>query len=624
VGIKRRRPEQNYIVDHLSRRKTLDDRASPHSLSSSRPRIDRHSDGQGKHQVYAIFPSVITRGRPFKLNLSAFYLVPAIADLLTDGLLSILGQRPNPHTAETVRDEITNGIVRFLKESELSEIAISQFDSALIAAFIAWLNSESEDEVARFSVSTRAGFYTTFRKVVIALRIHEVWKDYVPADLHFRSNAWPKQNSHAKHKTVHNDDLMTRIRVICMEEVSHVITRVRELRRILSAFHETNFVLADVASADVMKQDLPQALYLLSLELRDGLLPTNPNLSSKIKKILTTHGLTASKLFYLFHPTPRTLVPFVILLTMAASYNADVARNFKLDDYRYSAVFSNFIALYPDAANDADSIELEKQEAYDEIQLSAFKGRSNRRQRVYIPVDNQLDNPSVIIDFVTEWTEAIREVAPLAIRRHLFIYSTPRADLRVSSFSGIDAFTSAAMWRYALKQFRDQHRLERFTLDEMRGTILNVTRDIFGGDIKKTAIQANHRNTHTTTASYTSDDEKGRQYQRLGQVHEKRDVLPVQLSTSTRHVAIRSLLTSLSSRPRMVVRFRVDCSRQEFKSAVRSGSATIPRVWPNAVRGAPTRSIRDEATTHQVSSANATQARRRQSDSASFISAAVP
>ncbi len=517
VGIKRRRAEQNQIVERSSNGLDDSDGASLHALPSSRPRIEKREG-----QVLAVFPRVIVRGKPYALNINAFYLVPAIADLLAEGLFLIVGPKPNPNTVESKRDDISNGIVRFLRESQLQHITPSNLDSSLIAAFIAWLNSEDKKaKVARFSIATRARFYNTLRNLVRALRENNRQEHDIPEELNFRRNVWSDFSKHAKHKTVHNDDLMTRVRVICMSEVEHVITRVRELRRIIEFFKGAEFELANVAREDIKHQELPRALYLLSLELRDGLLPTKPNIPDKLARILAAHGLTSSQLSYLFHPTARTLVPFVILLTMAASYNADVARNFRLDDYRYSPLISNFIALYADAAHDTDT-EDATEGASEEIELNAFKGRSRRRQRVYLPVDDAIDNPSVIIDFVVEWTKAIRENTPAAISRHLFIYTTPRADFRVSSFSGIDTLTSAATWRYELKQFRNDHELEHFTLDEIRGTILNITRDVFDGDIKKTAIQANHRDTQTTSSTYTSIAEKNRQYQRLGQVHEKR------------------------------------------------------------------------------------------------------
>lgn len=495
--------------------------ANVHPLGSSRPRVERKSGENAVPQLYLLFPSVKYRHKPYRLDVSHLLKAPNLADFLADALLSTLGTQPDPSTAETARSCIVNGIFRYLEEKSLLNLSVHQLDTNTVNSFISWLNSEV-NEKARFAKSTRANFYTRFRNGVDNLRDTAKWKDEIPSDLNFKYNPWPGRNNDTNHKATINDDLMTRIRISCVTEVESIINRVNHARDSLRQFRTVTLDLSELFRGAPKRVGYPLTIYFLNRELEDGILPASDALPIAIKTMMRANDVKYEDVAPLFHPGPRELIPFVLLLAIATSYNADVARDLKIQDFRYSDVLRETIAIYPGAASDEEEIALESMDSYEEIELAGFKGRSGMEQKVYLPVDDRVDNPSVIIDFVLDWTKNIRGKCPPDVADRIFIFASSRSKYRVNSFYGSDGTQNATTWGYSLEKFRNEHNLEYFNLDQIRNTILDVTREAFRGDIKASQIQANHKSIKTSHDSYTSDAEERRGYQRLGAITERR------------------------------------------------------------------------------------------------------
>jgi len=522
VGIKKRRRSLSHISDRLpfaKSEKADDSSVIPHE--SSRPRIERSNGGDARLQI--VFPAVIHRDKPFKLDVSEFLEAPNLAEVFAYGLMTVIGARPLPSTADTYRGSLVNGIVKFLKEQSLNFIAIENIDSSLVNRFIVWLNGESENKKTR-AISARADFYLMFRRVMDSLRVESHWSGKIRQDLNFRNNPWPGRRNARMSRDILDDDLMTRIRLSAISEVNDITSRACDGWNKLNSREYAEVEIFESPRDEISAGDFPITFYLVlsAHELCNGPLPSEGNLSSTTRKLMRAYGISYSDASAALRPTVRALVPFAILLAMATAYNADVTRNITINDFRYSSVLGRKIAFYPGAATDSNEIAFEERVTKGEIQLGAYKGRSDSKQRVYIPVDDKLDNPSMIVDFLTFWTKQIREHAPSAIRNLLFIYAPQTGGVKITSFYGPHGDGSSTNWEKALADFRKLHNLEHFSLENIRPTILDLTRREFGGDIRAASVQANHVHESTTAVSYTSAAEKARQYQSLGLVHEKR------------------------------------------------------------------------------------------------------
>ncbi len=529
MGIKRRRPQLGKESPRLSTDKgSLDSGAARVvDLTTSQPRIERSQDEHANPRLTLVFPSKTHRGKPLKLDVSQFLEAPHLSNFFAEGLLAQLGRSPNVNTADTNRARITKGILQFLREHSLLELKVSQLERSHVDDFINWLDgktddadedADAEDEIVENgivrAVSIRASHYRSLVVIVQKLSKQRQWKEVFSPNLTFPRTPWKKRNQQTKHKETIDDDLMTRIRIACIREAEEVIQQ----------YNNGWEIINNSKSEPIVKWGQPvsyaDTICLLHKELRDGIL--YPDLSNKLTRIIKKNTLTRKELALIFHPSPRSLVPFVLLLAIAAAYNSDVARKFRLSDFRYSKLLGNFISLYPGAANDETAIAFEKRVLSGEILLDAFKGRAGSTQPVFIPVDDAVDNPAVFIDFVMRWTKPLRKKAPPLLKNALFIYYTETKLYPINGYSGVDETSTPTVWQYNLTLFRKKHNLEYFTLDNIRPTILDVTREEFGGDIRAASIQGNHKHQDTTGQSYTSDAEKQRQYERLGIVSQKR------------------------------------------------------------------------------------------------------
>jgi hypothetical protein len=303
-------------------------------------------------------------------------------------------------------------------------------------------------------------------------------------------------------------------------EVETTMRKVSRYKLVLHDFQNVTLTIDQLFRGAHQKVGFELALYFLSREMREGCLPPRRTLPSPIASMLRANKMHYYDVELAFYPTPRSLVPFVILLALAGSMNADVARDFKLSDYRISKGLVDYIALPASETLPPDNSGLE--ELGEDIDLFPYKGRAHKRQYVYLPLDNDIDHPAVIIEFVKAWTAGLREYLPAPIRDRLFVFASTNSSYGKTSFSGPDGESSAATWWDCLNRFRADHDLEHFTLENIRPTSLDVTWEVFHGDIRATATQANHADLSTTGRSYVTDAEKKRQYQRLGRIVELR------------------------------------------------------------------------------------------------------
>jgi hypothetical protein len=399
---------------------------------------------------------------------------------------------------------LRTGFVRFLIETKCTEVGLNDLSPELVNAYIKWLN-QPKGNSARWAVRTRYIKYNAFTALIGQLRITPAWSAQCK-DLVLPRNVWPGIGIPGSTVAVLDADLLKRMRRAAMKEALETIENFNQTQKIINSFTGTLPPLEEFGRGDLMKVSMPEFLVRLNSYKKDGYFSYH-NIPRQIRLVARYLQVSVSGLAHHFYPTPRAMVPFVLLFGLAHFFNADTVRTLKLDDFRYVKGVGSFFG----AELDPDG------EGGETLAANAKKGRANRRQRAYVPVDEEVDNPAFLFEFIKTWTAEIREFAVLSVSRNLFLYAAPSSEYRISSYHGIDGTSLPENWRTALASFCEEHGLESFTLSSVRKSALDVAFELFDGDLKAVSEVANHAHIGTTMA-YMSAMEKARNLERLGNI----------------------------------------------------------------------------------------------------------
>lgn len=253
----------------------------------------------------------------------------------------------------------------------------------------------------------------------------------------------------------------------------------------------------------------------------------NPGLAYGLKKYHTKIDITRY-----FQPSPRDLVPFVVLLTIATAFNPDtiLTQTWKntIEIDRLGQKAFRFIGHKPRSSED---------------QMQIIEDSSNT---VELDPDHDL-GIGWTLDLLKKLTSRIRNfVETDSHKDRLFIYVNKTRDKTPRSF-GTNLNTSPSAdpaWSLNLRRFCKQHNLEGFTLKQIRKTIIDMN-TYMSGDIQAGRKIAGHTSVWTTYNHYTSDATKRRWQEELGRIfilrerwHETNGAIdPRKLRSSDDHMA---------------------------------------------------------------------------------------
>ena len=207
----------------------------------------------------------------------------------------------------------------------------------------------------------------------------------------------------------------------------------------------------------------------------------------------------------LLYPRLEEFAPYLVLLAAAFALNPGTLLGMTVRDFTF-----------------------ERFGGVERLKISPAKGRANwKRQRHAVTVTSHHDNPGRVVRFVDKRTLFLREASAddagllfirfFARRREVV---QPRLD---------DA------WTKAIDAMARRHRLERFTLEQVRPTILQKVHELTGGDI--TAVQAfGHQSSMNTL---------DRSYRTPGMVRSGEDRLYAAMALRHRDIETDGLITPL-------------------------------------------------------------------------------
>lgn len=256
--------------------------------------------------------------------------------------------------------------------------------------------------------------------------------------------------------------------------------------------------------------ELDTALATLD-ELYPGIIPDisivaekNQALSVSMRRLAKEHGLDLSRYFY---PSSRDLVAFAILITITAVFNPDTALWLKWENV--------------DMQKDVAGIPM--------IEIIGVKDRAtDNLVRLLDPNAGVSSSISLsrVLTLLRNYTARMRPFVSKGHEDFIFIFLQSTGIKNPKSWGKLGSTyqgpSNDSVWQFSLKSFVEQNGLKRFTLSQLRPTVLNLVQTL-DGSLEAAARVGNHGSVRTTWTHYTSDGVRKQYRERIGQILLLRD-----------------------------------------------------------------------------------------------------
>lgn len=487
------------VASQAAKRKV--ERGEPPSLPTQRLEHGIHLK-TGLPTYYAVYAQP-GGGEPSRIDISFMLGFPNLIELFGTAFLEH-GSAVSPSSARTKAGELKLGFFEYVRVKYGVGLHYLEINDELLMGFRGYLNVSSGPRVKVLSAGTIRKYLGTLRCVLGALdkgplsRIAQAISERVPAGpIGGVFSVVPTPVLSIAH--------LLEIMEAAEREVLFVEQRYVLGQQLLASGREK----LGYARSINQKIDVPGLDVVLAMvdAQYPGIIPhlqviqaTNLPLYSLIKSVRCEMG--AFPLNGFFHPISSDLVSFAILITIVTVFNPDTSLWLKWGN-----------------------IELDKDVAG--IPMVEIIGRKDRAVdslvRLLDPNDAVSSGLSVgrLLRFLVKYTARVR---PFAMEKHedfVFLFAQTNNETIPKSWGQLGATfqgpSNDSSWQHSLKKFIERNKLQKFTLGQLRPTILNLVQSL-DGSLEAAALVGNHKNLRTTWTHYTSDGIKKEYRERVGQV----------------------------------------------------------------------------------------------------------
>lgn len=379
-----------------------------------------------------------------------------------------------------IDQQIRSGFLSFLDHKEeaaretggkrWTAIGIDEITGALLLDFKSWLDDETLPDFTPSELSRRCKIQDV-QLVLEQLMADDVWRQRLSPDLKLIRKPYPGAHRKVNHTEILDDATLERLFVAAADEVEETIVRTEDQDQELNGLlHGGLITKPEQIDGDPVRC----AAYLLqtfgSQPPTYGHLKLSPRRRRAIGEDLFREACAV------LFPGIRELVPFVLLLALLFAFNPGVILNMTHNDY------------------DDDTFA-----GRPRIRLFPYKPRKGSRHRNSVLATEDFDNPARILAFLMKRTERLgRILRDQSFADRVFLRYTDTYRL------GLPLEESDVPWRTALDAFCDRHGIDRFTLQQIRPTTLDLVHELTGGNMLATQQAAGHESPDTTKTFYTS------------------------------------------------------------------------------------------------------------------------
>lgn len=424
-------------------------------------------------------------GDPWVIDISFLLNFPNLVGLFSIAMLNY-GLPCAQRTRIEVKRTLEAGLFSYLKLNHLTQIKPTELDDNFFSKLNVFLRSQrtgKNELIASNTVGQRLG---AIRYVLNSIK-EEPYVG-VAREIAHRVPSRPAGASLGV-KPTEIIPLPDMLRIIdaAESEISDTLDRfnlaprhIASGKKALTALNEENMRLGDFSLKIVLAK--------LS-ELYSGVIPkleiiskTDPKLAQAIKDV---HGHLYCQSF--FHPSPRMLVPFAVLISIATFFNPDTALAVARKDIQYTEILGKTV-----------------------VRMTAPKGRAHEDPTVIIDADAAEESKfgfKHLLEGLDRITLRIRPHARNIDSDCIFLF-VPIGGRECRSFGGLDKATygpsSDITWQHSLKRFIEKNNLADFRLGQLRPTMLELVQTV-GGSVELAQRAGKHKNVMTTWTHYSGD-----------------------------------------------------------------------------------------------------------------------
>lgn len=458
----------------------------------------------GRPTYHAVFPQ--SGGlEPSRIDISFMLEFPNLMPLFGPAFLAYCAKK-NPGTSRTVAGELKLGFFKFVRLAYGANLQPDEINDVVLLAYRSHLNLDKGRSGKALAAGTISGYLGSLRNVLSSLTDGPF--ALVAKRIARRVPAGP---TGAVHTVIPTDVLslheLLRIMEAAEREVLAIESRYLRGLELISLGQRKLADLKD--SVDLSKIntfEIDTALAALN-ELYPGIIPEisvvaegNVMLAASMRRLAKEHG--GVDLSRYFHPSSRDLVAFAILITITAVFNPDTALWLKWKDI--------------DMKKDIAGIPM--------IEIIGVKDRAKDNLVRLLDPNAGVSSSISLSRMLTLLRDSTARTRPFVAKGHedfIFIFlqethvKNPKSWGRLgSTFQGP---SHDAVWKHSLENFVKENGLKRFTLSQLRPTVLNLVQTL-DGSLEAAARVGNHGSVRTTWTHYTSDGVRKHYRERIGQV----------------------------------------------------------------------------------------------------------
>lgn len=510
--------------------------------------VENHQ--KGTHTLGLVIEDETSQSGERRLDLSALLSFPNLWKPFSGAILQKATTDKLSISSMSSRCDGLKNFLEYLRSINAYSYSIGEVTTTVIEGYILWLDRPNQDGTALYSTKTKVGYFSVLRVLIANLQASNTWSNALAPDLHLRSRIWSRGPENKTIAPVILDSNYSASYKACKKEIVATMERVLHLRSIMEAnMSHPVALLPDAPRSEnlyypgsgrpireVWANNPYKDLGLLLATLRHR----NPDLIIRTRMLYSlkdeflvdaarsnkVHG-GVSAYEQCFYPSPRDLIPFVVMMAIHLDYNPDTLLKSKISDYRIQRnEYDKPEFVAPIVNDNEDDISVLKSLLHEEADFKAFarKGRAkNKRQEQIRPATNDPDNPASIWQFIIEWTKYIRPYLTAGFRDRLFVFvpATKKRDPRGFAASNGNASSDCA-WAGNLVLFYQNNNLAYHPLKSFRIKGLDISDILFEGDIRAKQAAGNHTHPDTTYRHYKTPGQKQRGDEYLAQISQGR------------------------------------------------------------------------------------------------------
>ena len=415
-----------------------------------------------------------------EIKISYWLEFPLLSEPIADALLT-WGADKTERTRISVIGALRTHFFPYFQETSSPEVSLADIDRAWLAEFRVWLDKKD------IKPATRSHAMFAVRYLIDTLKSIPKWKRGMVPNLKVQHTTRGLKKSQTPFAPVDASTFDAMLKAAEAEVAETMALLTTWWRDVPPAVERER--IAPSSRADLCGDEIKTLAALELCPVSDFFTQRElkANGGGGLGHIISDHhgGLTRLRMYRF--PTPRELVPFVLLLAAPTGYNTTTLLELRLSDI-----------------NIVDGFAGRK------MRLTPYKGRADAVQPKLFRLDDERPFAvHTLINFILAWTKRARAIAEPRIQDHLFLMAPRQSgkgvERAISTYQG-----SPQLWYQNLQLFLTEHGLDSVGISAIRKTMEGVVNRLFHGDIKARQVFALHASAETTHGSYTTAE--NRQY----------------------------------------------------------------------------------------------------------------